>query len=103
MGQLDEGDVLRFEGSFNHYQKILNEVVEEAREVLMPSFEYVEEGYLKDFLLEGNVIRGGSNLLNNTWISKFSEQLNTVLSRTRRLYFKSLGKIIKMQEAVREA
>lgn len=103
MGQLDEGDVLRFEGSFNHYQKILNEVVEEAREVLMPSFEYVEEGYLKDFLLEGNVIRGGSNLLNNTWISKFSEQMNTVLSRTRRLYFKSLGKIIKMQEAVREA
>lgn len=78
-------------------------IVQESSNLPMPRFENMDDyGDLGAFLYQGQIIRGGSNLLNETWINKFSEQLSTVQSRCKRVYFKSLGKLISLQEDIRE-
>lgn len=102
-GQMQPQDVLAYEQRLDVCRQTLGAVVEEAKEVELPVFEYMEGGKLKDYLLEGRVIMGGRNLINSTWLNKFSEQLNAVQSRARRIYFKSLGRIIKLQEEISAA
>lgn len=99
--ELDEHLVATFENKFNNARNRLSEVLEEVANVPVPAFKFIEdEPMLKDFLLETAIIRGGSNVIGQYWLTKLSEQISTALNRSNRLYHKSLGNLIRLQEEV---
>ena len=48
------------------------------------------------------VIRGGRNIFSESWINNLGAQVGTATSRAGRLYHKSLGNLIALQEKIVE-
>ncbi|MEL6924842.1 MAG: hypothetical protein AAFO94_12415, partial [Bacteroidota bacterium] len=97
-GELNATDVHDAEVKFNSCRNALEQMLQMANDEQIPPMEYIDSGNLRQFLLPEKLVNGGRNLLTDNWIQKFSGQLNTVVNRLRRLYFKNLGQIISLQE-----
>ena len=100
--EFDEPLIRTFEGKLNKIRNKLAEILEgEGTQLTIPKFKFIEEEpKLAAFLLEKNLIKGGSNVFRERWIRVLGEQLNTTLNRANRLYHKSLGNLITMQEVI---
>ena len=55
---------------------------------------------LSAFLLEEKLVNFYATPLDKQRIDQFGGQMKTIINRTARLYFKSLGGILKMQEKI---
>lgn len=97
--ELTEEQVHWYESELSACRNFATEVLNLAGDQVIPVLEYLNDRpLLRRFLLEGDLIRGGSNLINQTWVSKFTEQLSGAIQKSARLYNKSLGALIKFQE-----
>lgn len=99
-GNLTEKEVSHFERQLNKAHEIFSQMLEKAKNVLIPSLEHIETQNLEQFIFGERLIIAGQRILNDKWINNFSGQLESVKNKINRLYFKSLGKIIKLQESI---
>ena len=101
--QFDEELVYTFESKLNHIRDQLAKAMEDVHNLTVPPFKFIEnEPKLVDFLLDKKVIRGGRNVFSESWINSLGTQVGTTTSRAGRLYHKSLGNLIALQEKIVE-
>lgn len=99
--QFDEDLVFQFESKLNKIRTQFVQILDEVDNLTIPPFKFIEnEPKLKAFLLDREVILGGGNILTERWISKIGEQIGTANNRASRLFHKSVGNLIVVQERI---
>ena len=97
--ELTAEQVYWYESELSACRNLAAEVLDLAGDRVIPKLEYLKDRpHLRPFLLEGDLVRGGSNLINQTWLTKLSGQLSGAIQKSARLYNKSMGALIKFQE-----
>jgi hypothetical protein len=100
--QPNQDDVVELMHVLREARSALKKTLREARELDMPAMKNFEEGdRLADFLLDQDVIAElPETYIKGRWIEKLLRQLDQVMSKAKRLHFKSLGGILKLQEEI---
>lgn len=96
----DDHDI--FMHSINRVRKELCLQLDKSRELKMPAFEHLMPGQLlRGFLLEGEPVHSVLPYYHETQgVNVLYDQLEQVYSRAQRLYYKSLGGILALQESL---
>lgn len=103
IGSLEEKEVLHFAALFFDQAKYLNNSLDNVATLELPEMSNMKDvNSLRDFLLDEKVQRISSNKIDSDQINKLLAQLDQVLDKSRRLYFKGLGNILKLQEEIRQ-
>ncbi len=88
--------------SLREARSAMKKVLREAKAINMPAMKNFEEGErLADFLLDEDLIsEGADDRASGKWINKLFRQLGQIRRKSSRLFFKSLGQILSLQENV---
>jgi Zn-dependent protease with chaperone function len=93
-------------GALRQARDAFEQKLQNADKLLLPPLKHMTAGApLGKFLLERPLVRAlsaSTSTLDGKWITQFMEQLNEVITKTRRIHFKSLGGILALQEKVAE-
>jgi hypothetical protein len=78
----------------------LEQIEQRCRGLRMPKLQHIEEGTtVASFVLpEGLVEPMKPGEIEGTWLTRFVQQLNQVTGRLRKLHFKNLGVLLRLQE-----
>ncbi|NAS31965.1 M48 family metalloprotease [Flavobacteriaceae bacterium R38] len=103
IGTLEEKELYHFAAQFYDQAKYLKNSLENADTLQLPIMSNMQEvNSLKTFLLDEKVQRISSNKIDGDEINQLLKQLDQVIDKARRLYFKGLGNILKLQEEIRK-
>ncbi|SHJ66862.1 M48 family metallopeptidase [Aquimarina spongiae] len=101
IGSLDENQAKVFAGQFNTLHNQLIHTLNEVDVLRLPSMNNTKHiSSLKEHLLAENVAFISSATLDGQKLNQILQQLDSIISKSRRLYFKSLGNILKLQEKI---
>ena len=86
---------------FRQARKALKDILRDARDMNMPMLKHFTDETLDEFLLDEPLIKEmPETYVNTKWIEKMYRQLTQVIKKSARLYFKSVGNILALQELV---
>ena len=77
--------------------------IKDAGGIMLPALENIKEGApLRDFILQEPLVAplGDESKIDGAWFSSMGRQTSTIEDRCSRLYNKSMGAILKRQEAI---
>ncbi|GAB3859924.1 hypothetical protein GCM10028822_37270 [Hymenobacter terrigena] len=99
-GTIQQADVSRYVAEFEQLRTLLDLALEDARAVPMLPLAHLE-GFatLTDFVLQNRALPHYATFTNE-WINTFLSGTSLSEERLRRLYFKNLGVLLRLQEAV---
>ena len=99
-GTIQQADVARYVADFEQQRTLLELALTEARAVPMLPLAHLE-GFanLSAFVLQDRAVPGYATF-SNEWLGTFMNVASTTEERLRRLYFKNLGVLLRLQEAV---
>jgi hypothetical protein len=88
--------------AFRKARKGLKEILRDARDMDIPMLKnFTGQEALDEFLLDETLIKElPEEYVDTRWVKKMYLQLGQVLKKSARLYFKSLGNILAMQEQI---
>jgi hypothetical protein len=95
------------EADVNHVKKVfrdgwteLKRVVEVCESILLPRLsQLAEESSLRSFVLPQDVVPCfHDDSLSGEWLQRYLKQFQQVLGRLRKLHFKNLGLLLRLQE-----
>jgi hypothetical protein len=87
--------------SLRSARKCLKNTLKEAAELDVPMMKnYTGEESLDEFLLDQKMIKEMPERPKVEWVHKMMTQVLQVLKKLRRLHFKSMGGILKLQEGI---
>jgi len=105
--QLSEQEMRDAIAGLNAAHAVLDNGLREADSLMLPRLKNMETGQpLGDFLLEDRLVSPldpSANSIAGDWIGAFFRQVALVLDRLRRIYFKSMGGILALQEQIAKA
>lgn len=101
-GRLSEEDVGRVRHTFSFGWTELSKVVKETESVLLPKLSHLaEDATVRSFVLPQKLVRRfDADTLDGEWISAFLRQFQQVIGRLRKLHFKNLGLLLRLQEGL---
>src|SRR5690606_26381423 len=87
---------------FREGRSALAEVLDACRELTLPALFHLEGGgSARDFLCpEPTVAPPGSDGIAGEWLGAYWKQLDQTLGRLRKLHFKNLGALLRLQEGL---
>ena len=87
---------------FRSARKTLRDILREACEMKMPMLKnFTGDESLDEFLLDEKLVKElPEDYVKLDWIRKLYDQINQVLNKSARLYYKSVGNILALQEKV---
>jgi hypothetical protein len=99
-GRPSESQVTQIVSAFRDAWQSLQEVIGKCDAIKLPRLQHLQAGTsVQSFVLEGSLVpRFEEGRLSGEWISGFLRQLHDVLGRLRKLHFKNLGLLLKLQE-----
>ena len=98
---IDEDEAKGYAKNFNGISKKIVTVLKTLNSLKMPEFSNLAEiKSLRNFILEGELIALPATFISGDHLNGFMQQIDTILTRSRRIYFKSLGGILAIQEEV---
>ena len=101
MGEIDGSTLRQFAIRFSDASTQLDRVYDKAKTMPMPDLQNLEAvERLSDFLLEKTPVQVKGTIFENVKVNLLIEEIGTMESRCRRLYFKSLGSILNTQEEI---
>jgi Zn-dependent protease with chaperone function len=88
--------------AFRQARKTLKGILRDARDMDMPMLKnFAGDERLDEFLLDETLIKElPETYVDTKWLDKMWRQLSQVLKKSCRLYFKSVGNILAMQEQI---
>ncbi|HKB39262.1 MAG TPA: hypothetical protein VKD72_22680, partial [Gemmataceae bacterium] len=93
-------------GALQQARDAFEQKLQAADKLLLPPLKHMTAGApLGKFLLDCRLVGALSahtTTLDGKWVGRFMEQLNQVITKTRRIHFKSLGGILALQEKIAE-
>ncbi|KZS40969.1 hypothetical protein AWE51_24530 [Aquimarina aggregata] len=103
IGNLSESEVSNFARKFNMLYNQTTEALKEVDVLRLPPMNNTKHiSSLKDHLLDEDVEFISSATLDGPKLNSFLMQLENIIAKSKRLYFKSLGNILKLQETIRQ-
>jgi hypothetical protein len=99
--ELTDIQMRNFTSQFDICKSVVEKALEETKQLQLPPMKHTEE--IKDlsaFLLDEKLVNFYSSSIDGEQINKFGGQIQTIINRTARLCFKSMGGILKMQEQI---
>jgi Zn-dependent protease with chaperone function len=87
---------------FRQARKTLKTILRDAREMDMPMLKnFTGDETLDEFLLDQPLIKElPESYVDTKWLNKMYNQLTQVLKKSARLYFKSVGNILALQQTI---
>ncbi|HEX8658685.1 MAG TPA: hypothetical protein VF690_14160, partial [Hymenobacter sp.] len=102
-GSLQEADVAAFTARFEQSRFALQQLLQATSRVpMLPLTHLSEFSTLTDFVLQNREQLGPARL-SGEWVNAFFNILEIVKERLRRLYFKNLGVLLRLEEAIAQA
>lgn len=99
--QLSEDEVNRLYQALKEAHGILSAILAQAGKLELPDLAHIEQGdfyLLKDALIDDTPLY--TQALDGEWIGGFLGQIGEVRDKLRRLHFKSLGRLVTLQERI---
>src|SRR5262249_34992329 len=91
-------------GALRQARDAFQQKLQNADKLFLPSLGHVTAGApLGGYLLDQPLVRplsSSTSSLDGQWINQFLEQLNAVITKLRRIHYKSLGGILTLQEKI---
>lgn len=104
IGELSEQQVYDFAANFVQLRDFAEEVLKDLDHLQLPPLNNMENiQSLADFLLEKPLVRLPKSTLDGQYIQILLHQLDEIVAKCRRLYFKSLGGMLSLQEGIYKA
>ena len=101
IGSLDENQASTYAGQFNTFHNQLITLLKEVDVLKLPPMNNTKHILsLKEHLLTENLVFIPSNTLDGQKLNAILIQLEGIIAKSKRLYFKSLGNILKLQEHI---
>jgi Zn-dependent protease with chaperone function len=99
--ELGEEDVNAVLGAFDDAHGALLQTQKRMKKLSIPKLSHLEEASsVAAFALDEPVIEAPALPLTGEWIGSFLRQYGQVIERLRRLHFKNLGVLLRLQEAL---
>ena len=102
-GNLTEGDISAYTRRLDQSNQLLLSTIQTARKVAMlPLTHLADFNTLADFALQGRHLSGYAQF-NGEWVNGFFQHAAMVEERLRRIYFKNLGALLRLEEEIAAA
>lgn len=102
-GSLSGGEVSSFAMAFHGSRSQFDSLMDKMDELTLPEMSNTEHVVsLKQFLLLDKVLYISTSGLNGNQINGVMQQLQSIIDKSRRIYFKGLGDILKLKERIWE-
>ncbi|MGE0787346.1 MAG: M48 family metallopeptidase [Sandaracinaceae bacterium] len=101
--RLEQGEFQQLLSALDTGHRVFSETLARSRDLVFPELSNMPSGRpLRDFLLVGPPVasNAGYDRIDGTWIQQLLAQIGEVQDKLQRLFFKSMGGLLRFQEEI---